>query len=156
MMPNKTIYVADGDTPIYERAQELAGGNLAAAIAQALRQFVEEADRGDSFSIAEPDTEAAGKGEFEAILVRVGKGGAYVQQRFYGRLLGKQRVVNSSTSYRVYQTEKGRFAVYIREGPDWSGDWRSWGDWGNWGGRGAESHARRGRDRRRGNWDWDW
>ena len=40
-VPNKTIYVSDGDLPIYQRAQELAGDNLSAAIAAALRQFVE-------------------------------------------------------------------------------------------------------------------
>ena len=32
-VPNKTIYVSDGDLPLYQRAQELAGGNLSAAIA---------------------------------------------------------------------------------------------------------------------------
>src|SRR5690348_14808983 len=39
MMPNKTIYVADSDLPLYEQAQAMAGGNLSAAIAQALRRF---------------------------------------------------------------------------------------------------------------------
>ena len=29
-VPNKTIYVSDGDLPIYQRAQELAGDNLSA------------------------------------------------------------------------------------------------------------------------------
>ena len=40
-VPNKTIYVSDGDLKLYQRAQELAGGNLSAAIArraQALRR----------------------------------------------------------------------------------------------------------------------
>ena len=40
-MPNKTIYVSDADVPTFERAQELAGGNLSATIVQALRRFVE-------------------------------------------------------------------------------------------------------------------
>src|SRR4026208_1181372 len=40
-VPNKTIYVSEGDLPIYQRAQELAGDNLSAAIASALRRYVE-------------------------------------------------------------------------------------------------------------------
>ena len=34
-VPNKTIYVSDGDLPLYQRAQELAGGNLSSAISRA-------------------------------------------------------------------------------------------------------------------------
>ena len=41
-MPNKTIYVSDGDLSLYQRAQELAGGNLSAAISAALRRFVDQ------------------------------------------------------------------------------------------------------------------
>ena len=41
IMPNRTIYVADADVPIFEKAQKLAGDNLSAAIAHALRSFVE-------------------------------------------------------------------------------------------------------------------
>ena len=40
-VPNKTIYVSDGDLKLYQRAQELAGGNLSAAIAGALRRYVD-------------------------------------------------------------------------------------------------------------------
>ena len=40
-MPNKTIYVSDGDLSIYQRAQDLAGGNLSAAISSALRRYVD-------------------------------------------------------------------------------------------------------------------
>lgn len=31
-MPNKTIYVSDDDMPLYQRAQELAGGSLSSSI----------------------------------------------------------------------------------------------------------------------------
>ena len=40
-VPNKTIYVSDGDLKVFQRAQELAGGNLSAAIANALRRYVD-------------------------------------------------------------------------------------------------------------------
>ena len=58
-MPNKTIYVSDGDLPLYQRAQELAGGNLSAAIADALRRFV--------------DVEEGRREGFDEIIVRVGR-----------------------------------------------------------------------------------
>ena len=46
-VPNKTIYVSEGDLPLYQRAQELAGGNLSAAISQGARPVrrLEEAPR---------------------------------------------------------------------------------------------------------------
>ena len=40
-VPNKTIYVSDGDLPMFQRAQDLAGGNLSSAIASALRRYVD-------------------------------------------------------------------------------------------------------------------
>ena len=35
-VPNKTIYVSDDDLPLFQRAQEIAGGKLSTAIAVAL------------------------------------------------------------------------------------------------------------------------
>ena len=75
-MPNKTIYVSDADLPIFERAQQLAGGNLSATIAQALRRFVESQDA---------KTEG-----LREITVKVGSV-AYMQKRFVGRLLARGR-----------------------------------------------------------------
>ena len=34
-VPNKTIYVADTDLPLFQRAQELTGDNLSATIVRA-------------------------------------------------------------------------------------------------------------------------
>jgi len=107
-MPNKTIYVADADLPLFERAQELAGGNLSAAIANALRQFVDE-------------QEARTVGE---IILKVGRNSAYTQKRFQGRHIAKQSATahsgSQSISYNVYLTAKGNYAVYIRESPNWA------------------------------------
>ena len=60
-MPNKTIYVSEGDLPIFQRAQELAGGNLSSAIARALRRYV--------------DLEEGLREGFDEIIVRVGPQG---------------------------------------------------------------------------------
>jgi EXLDI family protein len=56
-MPNKTIYVSDHDLPLFERAQSLADGNLSAAIAGALAEYVRSAEvdrlhQYDSFTVS--------------------------------------------------------------------------------------------------------
>ena len=43
-MPNRTIYVSEDDQALYQRAQELAGGNLSSAISTALKRYVEIED----------------------------------------------------------------------------------------------------------------
>src|SRR5262249_35148350 len=116
MMPNKTIYVADADLPLYERAQALAGGNLSAAIATALKRYV-----------SEPGEE---RGE---MVVTVTEDGAPVKKRFRGQLIVERRVRKpdgaQTVSYRLYRTEKGRYAVWSRAAPNWSGaQWQAWAE----------------------------
>src|SRR5438045_9450869 len=113
-MPNRTIYVADADLPIFEQAQKLAGDNLSAAIAQALYYFVEK--------------EEAKQSGFEEITIKVGKGRPYLTKQFRGRLLAKRRLPIQNEArlltLAVYQTAKGRFALYTKNTPNWSG-WSS-------------------------------
>ena len=106
-MPNKTIYVSDSDLQLYERAQELAGGNLSAAIALALRRFVEV-------------REAIREG-YDEITVHVGVGKGR-KLRFSGMLLGEWQhyMMNSEELYRVYRTPKGKFPVYLQRSPEWT------------------------------------
>lgn len=138
MMPNRTIYVADSDLPVFEKAQQLAGDNLSATIAQALRRFVE--------------VEEAREGGYEEITVRVGKGKPYMQKQFQGRKLATRRL-NIAQEARlltlvVYQTVHGRFALYAKS----SG---YWGDWsGSWSGQGRPHYKAKGSGK--GNWGWDW
>ena len=131
-MPNRTIYIADADVPVFEKAQKLAGDNLSAAIAHALRTFVER--------------EEARQSGYEDISIKVGKGHPYLQQQFKGRLLAKRHLKMSNEAriltMNVYQTAKGRFAVYTRNQPNWS-DWSH--RWSRKSGKGGN------RD-----WDWDW
>ncbi len=107
-MPNKTIYVSDGDLPVYQRAQELAGGNLSSAITTALRRFV--------------DVEEGRLEGFKEIVVRVGPKGDR-KKRFTGRLLGEWG--NSTNSrmemYRVYGTRSGKFVLHVEKSPEWAG-----------------------------------
>jgi EXLDI family protein len=99
-VPNKTIYVSDGDLPLYDRAQAIAGGNLSKAIAKALRRYVDVED---------------GRHEgFDEITVRVGPGGRKV--RFSGLLLGELANSSSSSSrwevFRVYRGRTGKFVLH--------------------------------------------
>src|SRR5215471_9089290 len=129
-MPNRTIYVADADLPIFEKAQKLAGDNLSAAIAQALHYFVEK--------------EEAKRSGFEEITVKVGKGRPYLTKQFRGRLLAKRRIRVQNESRLltlvVYQTAKGRFAIYTKNTANWS-EWTKSSKW-------SKKSA--------GDWDLDW
>lgn len=106
-MPNKTIYVSDGDLSIYQRAQELAGGNLSAAIATALRRYV--------------DLEEGQHEGYKEITLRVGPGKGR-KVRFSGILLGDWGASNGSREehFRVYRSRKGKFVLHIQRSPDWS------------------------------------
>jgi EXLDI family protein len=129
-MPNRTIYVADADLPIFEKAQKLAGDNLSAAIAQALHYFVERED--------------AKRSGFEEITVKVGKGRPYLTKQFRGRLLAKRRIrVQNGTrilTLVVYLTARGRFALYTKNTASWS-DWSQTSKWSR---------------KSAGDWDWDY
>ena len=107
MVPNKTIYVSDGDLPIYQRAQELAGDNLSGAIAAALRRYV--------------DIEEGKREGFDEIIVRVGPGKGR-KVRFVGVFLGEW--VNTSYSrveaFRVYRGRTGKFVLHVERSPDFS------------------------------------
>lgn len=107
-MPNKTIYVADRDMPLYSRAQELAGGNLSQAIAKALRKYVEA-------------EEGRREGYDEITLkVGIGPGRKRRRQRFIGVKLaewGRSDATRAET-YRVYRSRTGKFVVHIERSPD--------------------------------------
>ena len=135
-MPNRTIYVADADVSLYEKAQKIAGGNLSAAITEALRRFVEM-----------QETRATG---FEEITVEVGRVARFYK-RFQGRLLAKGRVFEQNdtrkVSYNVYLTPKGNLAVYIRNTPNWN----------YWSSKGMRNQKRAGKDWSRwGDKNWSW
>jgi EXLDI family protein len=120
-VPNKTIYVSDGDLKIYSRAQELAGGNLSAAIASALRRYV--------------DVQEGLKEGFEDVVVRVGVGTGR-KVRFTGVLVGEWVDSRSRTAdhYRVWRGRTGKYVVHMERSADWwsvdaegkPAGWRGW------------------------------
>ncbi|GIJ76043.1 EXLDI protein [Micromonospora phaseoli] len=126
-MPNKTIYVSDDDLPLFQRAQELAGGTLSAAIAAALRRYVE--------------VEEGRQQGYDDVVVRVGPGLGR-KQRFSGMLMAEmERTGNErDETYRIYRTRSGKYVVHlerseahVNNAPNaekYRTGWRAWvGDW---------------------------
>jgi EXLDI family protein len=103
-VPNKTIYVSDGDLKLYERAQKLAGGNLSAAIAKALKRYVETA-------------EGLREG-FDDVVVRVGVG-AGRKVRFTAVLVGEwtDTINERIEQYRVWRGRTGKYVLHIERQP---------------------------------------
>lgn len=108
-MPNKTIYVADKDLPLYSRAQELAGGNLSKAISTALKHYV--------------DAEEGRLEGYEEITVPVGPGTGRKRrrQRFIGVKLGEwiRSDEIKAEFYRVYRSRSGKFVIHTEKTPDY-------------------------------------
>ena len=122
-MPNKTIYVSDDDLALFQRAQELSGGNLSAAIASAVRRYVE--------------FEEGRREGYDEIVVQVGQGGARRKQRFSGVLLGEWSRTKGSTGrvelFRVYRTRKEQYALFVDRSPEWTSGKENWlEDLTNW------------------------
>jgi EXLDI family protein len=105
-VPNKTIYVSDGDLSLFQRAQELAGGNLSAAIAKALRRWVDA-------------TEGLNEG-FDDVTVRVGLGGGR-KVRFTGVLVGEWMDSEASRAerFRVFRGRTGKYVVHVERSPEY-------------------------------------
>jgi len=105
-VPNKTIYVSDGDIPLFQRAQKLAGGNLSAAIAKALRRYV--------------DTAEGLQEGFEEVTVRVGVGSGR-KVRFTAVLVGEwmDTIDNRAERYRVYRGRTGKYVLHVEREPSY-------------------------------------
>jgi len=120
-MPNKTIYVADDDLPLFQRAQELVGGNLSGAVVTALRRYIE--------------LEEGRQEGYDEVIVGVGHDGVR-QVRFAGTLLGEWRDIGDEQFelFRVYRSRKGKYVLHAQisawseypTGKTGLKDWRTW------------------------------
>lgn len=106
-MPNKTIYVANDDQPVFERAQSLAGDNLSSVIVRALKEFIVR-------------SESQAKG-FKDITVQVGSKGMQREKHFRGRLVIKWSGPSSDQKNwlqtRAFRTVKNNWAVELTRSP---------------------------------------
>jgi EXLDI family protein len=101
-VPNRTIYVSEGDQELFQRAQELAGDNLSAAITNALKRYVEVED--------------AREAGFDEIVVKVGPGSGR-KVRFSGVLLGEwmETAGERFAHWSVYRGPTGKYAIHIEQ-----------------------------------------
>lgn len=107
-MPNKTIYIADADLPIADRAAELAGG-LSPAVIEALRLYVETAERHQS--------------GFDEVHVKTQVDSKATTKVFHGRELAKvlENYDGHSLRWTTYITPKDRIVVVVADVPDFAG-----------------------------------
>ncbi len=100
-MPNKTIYVSDADLPVFQRAQELAGG--ATCPRPSPKPCIASSrSRKDSWrdSRRSPFESGSGRGKL---------------QRFQGVLLAdwNRSTATGVERYRAYRTRAGKLAVHV-------------------------------------------
>ena len=105
-VPNKTIYVSDGDLKLFARAQELAGGNLSQAIAKALKRYV--------------DAEEGLREGFDDVVVRVGLGSGR-KVRFTAALVGEwaDTVSGRVEHFRVWRGRTGKYVLHVERSPEY-------------------------------------
>jgi hypothetical protein len=102
LVPNKTIYIKEADTELWEKAERLAGDSVSALLTEALRRYVEEAEQ-----------------NMETIEVAVGglpgiPGKTYTAQ-FVGRwLLHPDYYDEAGGYYGVALTQRGNIVVYLQ------------------------------------------
>lgn len=106
-MPNKTIYVSEGDQELFARAQQLAGGNLSSAISKALARWV--------------DVQEGATGGYSEIVVKVGVGNKR-KVRFTAVLIGQLMDTTPSrvAQWRVYQGRTGKYVVHVERSPEFT------------------------------------
>lgn len=104
-MPNKTIYVSEGDLPLFDRAQELCGGNLSGAIAAAVREYADAAEQ-------------VIRRQYRTVTVQVGPPGGRRRQRFTAVLLAEWPQPSDAGGlvgmFSAFLTVRERYAVYRR------------------------------------------
>lgn len=112
MVPNKTIYIREADTEVWERAEKLAGGSVSALITEALRRYIS----------AEEQKEQTDMENIEVDLQRTKWDTPYTVQ-FVGRWLLHPDPSDTRTSedgydagayFGVALTQRGKIAVYVQ------------------------------------------
>jgi len=103
-MPNKTIYIADEDMAVFQKAQEIAGKSISKVIAEALREYVVRKNlEGTEFK------------EHEAWKGHRDRGLQIEKVRFIGKyitgLIHHEPEDEYETVTSLYETRKGKFLV---------------------------------------------
>ncbi len=102
-MPNKTIYVSEKDSHLFEQAKSIAGEALSSVIVRSLSEFVTR-------------NQNKKKGMKE-IALKVGLSGTEREQRFIGTLIGKWDGFSDDKQWyqkaTIFLTQKGNWVVFL-------------------------------------------
>ena len=108
-MPNKTIYIAEDDMAIFQKAQEVAGESISKVIVQALQQYV-----------ALKEALSSGFKEYEVLRGYQGEGVNVEKARFIGKRLSGLALYYETEPdeyvYTLYLTRKGQFMLQLMKG----------------------------------------
>jgi len=122
-MPNKTIYVREGDRELWERAEKMAGGSLSGLLAEALRRYIAE-------------RESTGNDDADEIIVEIESRGRMLKKRFYGRwLVDPSEEIrtgepghDAAMAWGVAVSRMGKIVVYTYHVNDGSKRWLDYYD----------------------------
>ena len=102
-MPNKTIYVSEKDSSLFDQAKEIAGGALSSVIVRALKEFISRSQNKN-------------KGMKE-ISIKVGRAGAENEQRFLASWICDWKGFSNDRQWylkgTIYLTQKENWAVFL-------------------------------------------
>jgi len=102
-MPNKTIYVSEGDIALFDEAKQIAGVALSSVISRALKEYVARNTKK--------------KEGMKEISLKVGKNSAEREIRFIGSKLGDWNGFSDDRQWllsaTIYNTQKDKWAIYL-------------------------------------------
>lgn len=113
-MPRKQIYIRNEDMELFEKAEKLAGDNLSAVIAEAVRRYVD---------VKEAEAQGMEEHTLTVNIVREARDNDPRKVKFVGRLLASGTKLTGQLSerddrgqnWKIYQTKAGKIIVYMNE-----------------------------------------
>jgi hypothetical protein len=111
VVPNKTIYIREGDTHLWEKAEKLAGGSVSALLTEALRRFIEEEELKEKTGMEKIEVELWGPEETPYTAEFVGRWLLYPDEN---ETRTGEPGYDAGAYYGVALTQRGNIAVYVR------------------------------------------
>ena len=111
MVPNKTIYIKEADTHLWEKAEKLTGGSLSALLTEALRRYVEEVELKEKTGLEKIEVELWGPEETPYTAEFVGR---WLLLPDENATRTGEPGYDAGAYYGVALTQRSNIAVYVR------------------------------------------
>jgi hypothetical protein len=111
VVPNKTIYIREADTELWEKAEVLAGGSVSALLTEALRRYVEEEEQRERTGMESIEVELWGPEERPYKATFVGRWLLFPDEM---ETRTGEPGYDAGAYYGVALTRRGDIAVYTR------------------------------------------